>query len=122
MCTRVRSVYQVLCHQGLDVQNHGGFSLGVLPQLDRQDKENHLEKVRTGCWGWQLGKKGNTANTVGTGYARVGGSWDCLQQGGLLSDLGCSQDDGYKLTLKQPLQESRGDSQRNSDVGNSSAT
>ena len=125
LCTRVRSVYQVLCHQGLDVQNRGGFSLGVLPQLDRQDKEDHLEKVSTGCWGWQLGKKGNTANTAGTGYARAGGSRDCPQQGGLLFGLGCSQDDGYKLTLKsykKSLQESRGDSQRNSDVENSSAT
>lgn len=120
--TRVHSVYWVLCYQGLDVQNHGGFFIRVLPELGRQDKGNHFEKVRTGSWGWQLGKKGNAANTAGTGYARVGGSWDCLQQGGLLSSLGCSQDDGYKLTLKQPLQESLGDSQRNSNVGNSSTT
>ena len=59
---------------------------------------------------------------AGTGCARVGGSQDCLRQGGLLSGLGCSQDDGYKLTLKQPLQESRGDSQRNSDGGQLSNT
>lgn len=83
--TRVHSVYWVLCSQGLDVQNHGGFFIGVLLQLGRQDKGNHFKKVRTGSWGWQLGKKGNAANTAGTGYARVGGSWDCLQQGGLLS-------------------------------------
>ena len=73
MGTRVRSVYQVLCYQGLDVQNHGGFFIGVLPKLGRQDKSSHFEKVRSGSWGWQLGKKGNTANMADTGCAGVGG-------------------------------------------------